>query len=105
MAEHSWRIPTERITIAHEKDLPYDLANAQAEEQIKQIVAFARLHAPVEVTQYGVEVIYKSPDAEQPDPKAFDTYDAVLVDVHAGTIIATYPPYSTIDPTWSEATR
>lgn len=105
MAEHIWKIPTERITIAHEKDLPYDLANAQADEQIKEIVAFARLHAPVGVTDYGVEVIYKCAAVEEPHPKALETYDAVLVNVRSGTIVATYPPYSTIDPAWSEANR
>lgn len=104
MPERTWKIPEHRIILNHERGLPEAEANAQAADQLAEIVGFAQLHAPDGALEYGVEVVYKQPDMDYETPSAIAEFDAVLVDVVNGAVISTYPPYASIDPGW-EAKR
>ena len=93
--ERTWVLPKDRIRLPHIRDLDVADATEQSAVQLKAIIDFAKEVAPKDATEIGVEVIYTTAGEEEDDLIA--TYDAVLVDVSQGIVIATYPPYALID--------
>jgi len=95
----NWEIPTDRIVLDHVKDLDPTVAHLQATQQLEAIRVFARETAPEGATAHSVEIVYKHPFADEPEPEAVDTHDAVRVDLETGDM-ETLPPYDEIDPDW-----